>query len=107
MKNFCVIMLLFFITCSSVLAVTAKIYDKNGFRIGTFKKNGIILEAYDLEGNVMTEDALGNKLPAEELYFYDISGNLRRFSTEKRTIAPVNIELDGKIYKGPLYRRPR
>ncbi len=100
-------MLLFLMTSLSVSAITVKIYDKDGFRIGTFTKNGDDLEAYDMDGNAMKEDALGNKLPAEELYFYDISGNLRRFSTEKRTIAPVNIELDGKTYKGPLYRRPR
>lgn len=107
MKKICTIIFLLVFVSSEVFAAAAKIYDKDGFRLGICKKNGDLFEAYDLDENPIKKDALGNEVPGKELYFYDISGNLRKFTNEKRTIAPVNFEIDGKIYKGPLYRRPR
>ncbi len=107
MKRICAIILLFLYTTLSVCAVTVKIYDKDGFRIGTCTKNGEVFKAFDLDGRPITKDALGNDIPSKELYFYDISGNIRRFSNEKRTIAPVNFVIDGKTYKGPIYSRRR
>ena len=107
MKRICAILFLLIFISSEVFAAAAKIYDKDGFRLGTCKKNGDIFEAFDLDDNPITEDALGNSVPGKELYFYDISGNLRKYTNEKRTIAPINFEIDGKIYKAPLYRYPR
>lgn len=107
MKRFYAILFLLIFISSEVYAAAAKIYDKDGFRLGTCKKNGDIFEAYDLNENPIKKDALDNEVPGKELYFYDISGNLRKYTNEKRTIAPVNFEIDGKIYKGPLYRHPR
>ncbi len=106
MKNLFLTILLLLFLSSEAIAVAAKIYDKDGFRLGICKKNGDIFEAYDLNENPIKKDALDNEVPGKELYFYDISGNLRKFTNEKRTIAPVNFEIDGKIYKGPLYRHP-
>ncbi len=107
MKKFCAIFFLLIFTGSQVFAAASKIYDANGFRLGTCKKNGDIFEAYDMNDEPILKDALGNDVPGKELFFYDIAGNLRKYTTEKRTIAPVNFEIDGKLYKGPLYKRPR
>ena len=105
MKKLCAISCLFFISGAQVLAASTKIYDENGFRLGICTKNGEIYEAFDLDGKPITKDALNNPVPSKILYFYDISGNLIRFSNEKRTIAPVNIEYNNKLYKGPIYSR--
>ena len=99
MKKLCAIICLFFISGVQVLAASTKIYDENGFRLGICTKNGEIYEAFDLAGKPITKDALNNPVPSK------ISGNLIRFSNEKRTIAPVNIEYNNKLYKGPIYSR--
>ncbi len=106
MKRFYIIILVFLLIITPVFASAVKIYDKDGFRLGTCKKNGNVFEAYDLEGKPILKDALDKELPAEETYFYDRNGNLIRFSNEKRTIAPVNIEFNEPrhvILKGPIY----
>ncbi len=107
MKKFCVTIFLLIFTGSQVLAAATKIYDKDGFRIGTCKKNGDIFEAYDTDENPILKDVMGNDVPGKEIYFYDISGNIIKFTSEKRTISPVNIEIDGKVYKAPIYRRSK
>ena len=98
MKKLCAIICLFFISGAQVLAASTKIYDENGFRLGICTKNGEIYEAFDLDGKPITKDALNNPVPSKILYFYDISGNLIRFSNE-------NIEYNNKLYKGPIYSR--
>lgn len=105
MKKFFSIICLFLISGMQVFAVSTKIYDENGFRLGTCTKNGETYEVFDLDGNPITKDALNNPVPSKVLYFYDISGNLIRFSNEKRTISPINIKYNNKIYKGPIYSR--
>ena len=107
MKRSLIAVFLFIFTCSGVFAASSKIYDENGFRIGTCTKNGEVFEAYDLDGKPILQDVLGNSIPAKEVYFYDISGNLRKYTSKKRTIAPVNFVIDGKTYKGPIYSRRR
>ena len=105
-KIYLVLFLLIF-TCHTSIEASVKIFDAEGFRLGTCTENGEIYEAHDLEGNPILKDAKNNDVPGKVLYFYDRNGNLIKFSNEKRTIAPVNFEIDGKLYKGPLYRRPR
>lgn len=110
MKYIFVALLTLLIASSSVFAAATKIYDKDGFRLGTCNKNGTVFEAYDMNGKPILKDALNNDVPSDVLYFYDMNGNLIRFSNEKRTIAPVNIEFnepEHKIYKAPLYRNYR
>ena len=87
MKKLCAIICLFFISGVQVLAASTKIYDENGFRLGICTKNGEIYEAFDLDGKPITKDALNNPVPSKIL------------------IAPVNIEYNNKLYKGPIYSR--
>ena len=107
MKKFFITIFLLFFTVSQVCAAATKIYDENGFRLGTCKKNGETYEAFDLDGNPILKDALNNPIPSEVIYFHDVYGNLMKFSNEKRTIAPTNIEFyepEHRIYKAPLIR---
>ena len=106
MKRILITLIILLVCANQILASAMKIYDKDGFRLGVCKKNGEQFEAYDLNGKAILKDALNNNVPANELYFYDRNGNLIRFSNEKRTIAPVNIEItepEHVILKGPIY----
>ncbi len=110
MKRILITLFILFAFSNQIFAISAKIYDKDGFRLGTCQKNGDMFEAYDLNSKPLLKDALNKDLPSEEAYFYDRNGNLIRFSSEKRTIAPVNIEFNEPehiILKAPVYRRYR
>ncbi len=106
MKRILITLFIIFFSAGPIFAAAAKIYDKEGFRLGVCQKQGTMFEAYDLNGKPILKDALNKDMPSEEAYFYDRSGNLIRFSSEKRTIAPVNIEFyepEHKILKAPVY----
>ncbi len=106
MKYLLIAIIIVFITTSQIQAAATKIYDKEGFRLGTCHKNGTTFEAYDTNGEPILKDAMNNDMPSTEAYFYDRNGNIIKFSNEKRTLTPVYIRFNDpepRLIKAPIY----